>query len=298
MASSPPAAASAAPDNIKGVLWALLAAGLFSAVAAMAKIAVSEYHVLQILFFRQVVVFFSSLPPVVAAFPESLKTPRPGLHAVRLAGAFVALSCGIWAVAVLPLATATTLAFAQVFFVALLAMTFLGETVDRRRICAIGAGFAGVIVVMRPGAAGLIDPNALIPVAGAFGAAMAVTSVRKLSQTETTAALLVYQAVFVGVLAGAPLFWLWVTPDLGGLVLLFAMGVASSAGQWAGVQALRRGEASVVSNMEYVKLIYAAGLGYLLFAEVPDAYALAGAALIVISSAHVVHRESLNKRAS
>ena len=79
-------------NNVKGVLWALLATGLFATMTAMAKVAVTEYHVLQILFFRQIVVFASALPSIAAASPGSLRTRYPGLHAIRLVGAFVALS--------------------------------------------------------------------------------------------------------------------------------------------------------------------------------------------------------------
>ena len=284
------------PSNIRGILWALLATGIFAVVAAMAKIAVTEYHVLQILFFRQVIVLLSSLPTVAKGFPSSLKTKHPVIHGVRLLGAFVALSTSIWAVAVLPLTTAITLAFAQVFIVALLAMWLLREPVGWHRIAAVVVGFIGVVVVMRPGVDGLFNPFALIPLAGAFGAAFAVISVRRLSQTETTATLLFYQASFIGLMAGLPMIWLWSTPDLLGLILLVLMGVLATIGQWVGVKALRLGEASVIGNIQYTQLIYAAVLGYLLFGEVPDAYTLIGAAIIVGSALYIVHRETLKKR--
>lgn len=284
------------PSNVQGIFWALLATGLFSVVAAMAKVAVSDYHVLQILFFRQVVVFLSSLPSIAKSFPESLKTSHPGFHALRLVGAFTALSCGIWAVAVLPLTTAITLGFAQVFFVALLAIWILNEAVGMHRIAAVVLGFIGVLVVMRPGVEGFVDLYALIPILGALGAAAAVISVRKLSQTESTATLLVYQSVFAGVLAGVPLIWFWETPDLFGLLFLVAMGVLATAGQWVGVKALRLGDATVIGNIQYVKLIYAAGLGFVLFSEIPDVYTFSGAAIIVCSSVYMLHREAMRKR--
>lgn len=284
-------------DNARGILWALVAAALFAIVSAMAKFAVQDYHVLQILFFRQVAVFLSSLPAISRSFPDALRTRHPLLHTVRLIGAFVALSCGIWAVAVLPLTTATTLGFAQVFFTALLALWFLDEPVGRHRLAAIAVGFLGVLIVMRPGVAGLFDTRALIALLGALGAAMAVTSVRRLSQTETTATLLVYQSLFVGLLAGVPLFWLWTTPDLFGLLFLMAMGVLATLGQWIGVRALRLGEASVIGNIEYTKLIYAAVLGVVIFAEIPDAYTMAGAAIIIAAALYIFRRETRQHRA-
>lgn len=282
--------------NMQGVLWALLAAGLFATVAAMAKLAVTEFHVLQILFFRQVVLFLSSMPAIARDFPESLQTRHPGLHAARLAGAFVALASGIWAVAVLPLTTAITLSFAQVFFVALLALWFLREPVGRHRIGAVAAGFVGVIVVIRPGVEGFATLHALIPLAGALGAAVAVIAVRRLARTESTATLLVYQAGFIGLLAGVPLFWLWTTPDLKGLILLLSMGVLASAGQWVGVRALRLGEASVIGPVHYTQLVHAALLGLVLFGEIPDGATLTGAAIIVASALYILRREGARRR--
>ena len=281
--------------NTQGVLWALLAFALFAVVSAMAKIASVEYHVLQILFFRQLVVFLSCLPSIAKSFPSTLKTQHLGLHAARLMGAFVALSCGLWALTLLPLTTAITLGFVQVLFVALLAKFFLQERVGIHRLGAVVAGFVGVVIVMRPGAEGILNFAALVAVVGAMGGGVAVISIRKLSHTESTATLLVYQSGFVGLLAGVPLFWLWQSPDLRGLLLLLSMGVLATVGQWVGIKALRMGEASVIGNIQYVQLIYAAILGYFLFGEIPDAYTLTGAGVIISAALYIVYRERLAK---
>lgn len=278
-------------DNTRGILWALGAAACFATVAAMAKGAVDEFHVLQILFFRQMVVFASTLPTVARTLPDSLKTKHPGWHALRLAGAFASLACGIWAVAVLPLTTATTLGFANVFFVALLAMWFLNERVGWHRIAAIVAGFIGVVIVMRPGVDAGVATYAVIPLGAALGAAVARLAVRKLSQTESTATLLVYQSLFVGVMSGVPLLWLWVTPGFFDVVYLLTMGVLATLGQWIGIKALRLGEASVVSSIDYTQLIYAAVLGFAVFGEVPDLYTVVGACVIVGAAVYMFHRE-------
>lgn len=280
-------------NTLQGTLWALLATALFATVAAMAKVAVSEYHVLQILLIRQGIVFLSAVPSLLKTFPNSLKTQHPVLHALRLLGSFTALSTNIWAVAVLPLTTAVTLAFAQVFFAALLALKFLNEPVGVHRIAAIVVGFVGVVVVMRPGIDGLIDRNALIPVVGAFGAAVAVTCVRRLSQTESTATLLAHQAIFIGAMAGAPQIWLWVTPSWPDFIFLVSLGILATIAQWAGIKALRLGEVSIIGAIEYMKLIYASILGYALFDEVPDLHTVAGAAIIVGSSIYIFQRETM-----
>jgi drug/metabolite transporter (DMT)-like permease len=284
------------PDNVKGILWALLSTAMYALVAAMAKVAVTEYHVLQILFFRQVIVFLSCVPSIARSFPGSLKTRYPVIHGWRLVGAFTALSFGIWAVSVLPLTTAITLGFAQVFFVALLAQAFLKETVTIHRLLAIITGFVGVAVVMRPGIEGIVDIYALIPLLGALGSGVAVISVRKLSQTESTATLLTYQALFVGILSGVPLLWLWKTPDLTALLFMLCMGIVATVGQWCGIKSLRTGEASIVSNVQYMQLIYAAILGFFLFGEVPDVYTTIGAITIIGSSVYMLRYETRQKK--
>ncbi|OED35013.1 hypothetical protein AB833_31655 [Chromatiales bacterium (ex Bugula neritina AB1)] len=103
---------------------------------------------------------------------------------------------------------------------------------------------------------------------------------------------MVYQALFVGILAAIPLYWLWVTPDLSGLLFLLAMGALTTCGQWIGVKALRLADASVIGNIQYVQLVYASILGFLLFDEIPDSYTMAGAAIIIASSIYILHRES------
>ncbi|MEM7210906.1 MAG: DMT family transporter [Pseudomonadota bacterium] len=278
-------------SNLKGILWALLAACLFSIGVAMAKHAAFEFHVLQILFFRQLVVFLSVVPELARDLPNQLKTAHPGLHLIRLTGAFTALAGGIWAVTVLPFSTAVTLGFAQVFFVTLLAALFLGERVGPYRVGAVVVGFLGVVVAMRPGAEGVLDLNALIPIAGAFGAGVAIVSVRRLSQTESTATLLAWQALFVGALSGVPMLWFWVTPGLGDLAFLLAMGIVAATGQWIGVRAIRLGEAVVIGPIEYTKLIYATVIGYFAFAELPDVWTVTGAAIIVGSALFILYRE-------
>lgn len=276
---------------MQGLLWGLLAMVFFAVVAAMAKVAVADYHVLQILLFRQAVIFLSTIPDLARTFPHLLKTDRPWWHAVRLIGAFLALSTGIWAVAVLPLTTAITLSFARVLLVSLLALWILKEPVGPRRMGAVMVGFVGVIIAMRPGVEDLIDLNALIPLAGALGAAFAMISVHKLSQTESTATLLVYQAVFVGLAAAIPMYWVWITPDLYDFLFLTAMGVLATLAQWFGVRAMRLGEASVIGNVDYTQLIWAAIIGYLVWQEIPDAYTLLGAAIIIGSSLYIFRRE-------
>ena len=274
--------------NTQGVLWAILATAFYTIATAMSKMAVTEFHVLQVLLFRQIAVLLLVLPRTLKTFPANLKTDFPKLHALRLIGAFIGMACTIWALAYLPLTTAVVLAFSRTFFVALLAIFFLGELVGQRRTFALVVGIAGVMIVTRPGFQHVSSLGVLIGLVAAMAAAVAVTCTKKLSQTDSPETLLLYQAGFIGFLAGVSMFWFWQTPDWPSLALLVGFGVMSTIGQWIGIIALRLGDASIITGIDYVALIHAAILGYLLFAEIPDIYVVVGAVLIVISAIAVM----------
>ena len=280
------------PGNVRGTLFALVAAALFTVVSAIVKYAARDYHIAQILLFRQVVMFAIISPVVWRHFPYSLRTKRPVLHIIRLFGALTALSLSFVAVAHLPLATAISLSFTKTMFVTVLAIPMLGEVVGWRRFLAIAVGFVGMLIMLRPDPGSAISIYALFAVIAAGGAALAVASVRKLSNTETAETMLSFQAIFVGLIVAIPAIYFWKTPDLSGLVALVAIGAVSAAAQWMGVSAYKAGEVSVVTGMEYTKLIYATIIGIVVFSEWPDVKSLIGAFIIVAASAFTIWREN------
>lgn len=279
------------PGNVQGTIWALAATAMFVMVAALVKLASQDYHIVQILFFRQAVMLLLVAPTILRHFPHSLRTARPGLHLLRLCGALTALSLGFTALAHLPLATATTLSFAKIFFVTLIAIPMVGEKIGWHRFTSILVGFIGVLIMLRPDPGAAVSPYAFVAIMGAAGAALAVVSVRKLIQTESTVTLLSYQAIFVGGVVALPAFWFWQIPDLPGLLLLLSIGFGSFVGQWLGVQSYRAGEVSVVTSMEYTKLIYATIIGIIVFSEWPDLNSLIGAAIIISAAIYTIIRE-------
>jgi len=280
-------------SSIKGLVLGFCAVGLFSLTGVMAKLASADFHILQILFFRQMIVFISILPFLSRDFPAVLKTKQPFLHGVRLLGAFTSLALGLWAISVLPLTTAVVLMFSQTFFVVLLAHWYLGEKIGLYRMGAICMGFVGVVIVARPETTSFINVDALIAIGAATGASVALVCVRKLSQVESTATLLSYQAIFVGLLAGIPMFWFWKTPNVNELIFLLSMGGIATLAQWVGIKALRFGEASIISSIKYTELVFASIFGFWIFDEIPDAQTLIGASVIILSGLLMIHREYL-----
>ncbi|WP_461538442.1 DMT family transporter [Spongorhabdus nitratireducens] len=268
----------------RGVILALVSTALFTITGVIVRLLSERIDVFQILFFRQLVFITLLTPAMYGAMDKLLKPQLIRLHLFRIAGAFAALYLGFVCISNIPLADATALGFMQVLFVALISQVFLSESVGKGRMFTIVAGFAGVMLVVRPEFANPSSIYILAGLGGALGAAVAVVCVRRMAQTESRVVMLAYQAVFVGLIALIPSISLWQWPTVYELLLLTAVGVISSVAQWVGVTAYREGEANIVANVEYVKMIYSILLGYWLFAEVPDLLAVIGAAIIIASA--------------
>ena len=272
------------PPTAKGILLALMSTALFTFVGVLVRILSDDIGVFQILFFRQLVFVALLIPAIVKNIDLLLKPKHLKLHTFRILGAFAALSLGFVTVSNIPLADATALGFTQVLFVAAVSYLFLAETVSASRLFTIITGFVGVMMVVQPSFEQSSLTYTLLGLAGAFGAAVAVICVRKVAQIESKITLLAYQAIFVGLMALVPSLLNWTWPNGEQLLLLVCVGVLSSIAQWIGVTAYKYGEANVIANVEYVKIIYSMAIGYWLFAETPNGLAMFGGLTIILSA--------------
>jgi len=268
----------------KGILLALISTAMFVCVGVIVRTLSDTIDPFQILLFRQVVFITILMPTMVSNTQILLKPNKIGLHILRVSGAFIALYFGFLTVSNLPFADATALGFIQVLFVALISNIFLSEQINAARKFTIVVGFIGVMFIVRPTFIGASAVYILCGVIAALGAAIAVVCVRRVAQTEPRITLLAYQAIFVALLVLVPAMYTWQWPTLNEWMLLILVGVLSSVAQWIGISAYKLAEANVVANVEYVKIIYSLLIGYWLFAEQPDSYAIAGAVIIIISA--------------
>ncbi|MBA4610397.1 DMT family transporter [Stappia taiwanensis] len=283
---------SSLPGNLRGILWMLVAGLFFTTMVTLIKLLGARLHVTEIILIRQIFMAMIVAPTIVAGLPGSLVTRHGHLHALRIACASVAMFAGFTAVVHLPLADATALSFSKTFFVTIFAILFLGETVGRHRWLATIAGFIGVLVILRPDAGGGVNLYAGLAVAGAAAAAVVMILIRKLSQFERPVTILTYQAVFVGVIMLPFAIANWKTPTPAEWGLLVIAGFVSWAGQMCNIRAFRAGEASAIAAFDYVRLLYATAIGFLLFSDLPGLHTLAGATLIVAAALYTAWREA------
>ncbi|MFZ1812881.1 MAG: DMT family transporter [Rhizobiaceae bacterium] len=285
----------ALPDNAKGSLVLLCAAFFFTLMATSVKLLGSHLHVTQILLVRQIVMSAIVAPMILRGFPGVLATRRPGLQLVRIGFALAAMLLGFTAVIHLPLADATAIGFAKSFFVTILAVVLLSEPVGPRRWAAVAAGFAGVIIMVKPGTDGF-SIYGLMAIVGAASAGTVMVIIRILSRTESNTTILTWQALGVGLMMLVPAVWFWKWPEPWEWLMLLGMGFVSYVGQMLNIMAYRLGEASVMASLDYVRLIYATIIGFLVFSTLPGVNTWVGAGLIVAASIYTIRREARRKQ--
>ena len=161
-----------ASANLRGIAWMGGTVLWLSLMALAARELAAIYNVFQIVFARNAVGFLVILAIVLHQGPVAMRTGRFGMHILRNLFHIAAVACWFYGIALLPLAEVTVLELTLPIWVLLLATPILDERMTPSRLTAVGLGFLGVLIVLRPGLA-IVDPVALVVLAGAVGFAAA-----------------------------------------------------------------------------------------------------------------------------
>ncbi len=280
-----------------GIVLVVTATLAFTLMAALVRFLGQEVPLGEIVFARS---FFALIPLLGmilwrGQLATALHTRNPFGHFSRSVFGAFGMFLNFAALALLPLADSTAISFATPIFSVVLAAIFLGEVIRIRRWSAVGVGFVGVLVMLWPFVGEYQDSNAtlgaLLGLSGALVVAGAMTQVRHLSRTESTASLVFYFSITCCLCALATLPWGWVTPTPREFVLMVTMGLLGGVGQILMTESYRHAPASVVAPFAYTAMIYSIVIGYLWFGEVPQTVVLAGAAIVIAAGLFVIWRE-------
>ena len=254
------------------------------------------YPVGQVLFLR----FFIGFIPIFFIIPREkllsfYKTSRPGLHAFRAftgAAAIIALFIGLRE---LPLADVVSLTFGGPIFVTVASIFFLSEKVGMKRWSAVFLGFIGMLIIVQPA---FIDLNFyyITPIVFCIFFACVAISVRSLSRTEPNYRIAFYFTRLCSILGIATFFnGDWVLPTKIDMAIFIIMGLCGSVANLLLTQSYRLAEASLVTPIKYLSLVFAIVFGFLIWSEIPKLLTLFGALLVITSSLIIFMRETNSK---
>ena len=198
-------------------------------------------------------------------------------------------------ISILPLTTAATIMFMSPVILTILSIPLLGEKVGLRRWIGIVIGFTGAVVVMRPGTDS-IQLSVLIVLAAACTHALYQIFTRKLGTGDRPMTSLFYTGITGALVMSAVAPFYWQPVAASDWPLFVFAGIAGGIGHLCLIRAFRHAPASVVAPFSYSSLLWATGFGYLLFDDLPSAWTLSGATLIIASGLYIFHREQTLKR--
>nr|WP_238995693.1 DMT family transporter [Sphingomonas solaris] len=222
---------------------------------------------------------------------RAVRTRRPLAHLSRAGLGLGSMTLNFIALAMLPLADATTIGFSAPLFATILSALVLREKVGRHRWLAVAIGLAGVAVAMRPGGASLPAAGLAIALAGALGTGAVNITLRQIGRTEGVAATVFWFTVISLAVSGLGLPFFAGSHDWQLWALLVLIGVSGGCVQICNTASLRLAPVAVVVPFDYLQLLWAMLFGWVLWATVPGPATLAGGGLIVASGLYTVWRE-------
>jgi drug/metabolite transporter (DMT)-like permease len=255
------------------------------------------YPVGQVLFLR----FFIGFIPIFFIIPRDkilsfYKTSRPGLHAFRAISGALAIIALFYGLRELPLADVVSLTFGGPIFVTIASIFFLSEKVGIKRWSAVFLGFIGMVLIVQPA---FIELNYyyISPIIFCIFFACVAISVRSLSKTEANYTIAFYFTFLCMIIGLCSMFFVdWIVPTKIDFLIFVVMGLCGSIANLLLTQSYRLSEASLVTPIKYLSLVFAILFGFFIWNEVPKALTLVGAALVVLSSLIIFVRESQLKK--
>ncbi|MEQ5819724.1 DMT family transporter [Halomonas sp. SCS19] len=288
-------------SSFKGIGFMCLGVLCLALGDAISKWLGEVHSPLQIIFFRTLV----SLPLIMLLAHQggglrTLSTRRPGVHLIRGLIYTGTMGCFVLGLTMMPLAEGTAIAFAAPLFVSLLSVPLLGERVSVPVVLASLVGFAGVLVIVRPGSEG-ISLGALSMLGAAVFYALMMITARRYGAREHLWAMVFYMTLVPFVVTGVALPLVWQVPALEHWPAFLMSGVLGVGATAFITLAFRHAPAAIAAPFDYTAMLWAVLLGWMIWDEVPDLGVLIGGTLIIASGLAIAYQEgrtSLKRRPS
>ena len=280
----------------RGIAYMVASTALFAAINAIVKWELAFYPVGEVAFYRAL---FALVTVAVIILPRSgiavFRTRRYLGHLQRGVSQFGSMTCMFFAFSLMSLGSAVAISFAAPLFTTLLSIVILKERVGIHRWSALVVGFVGVIIVTEPGA-GTFNLGALFAITNALLSSSVAIAIRRMSITESTETLTIYQMIVITACTCFLLPFGFVPPSLLDAGALAVAGVGNGIAQYWWTRSLTLAPPSAVVPFNYLSLVWATILGLAVWGDVPTPHLLIGAAVVVASGLYILWRETVRRR--
>lgn len=292
---TPTGGAAPTSNAVKAVLLIVTSAFFFAMGHAGAKYLTSDLHPFVIAFWRNLFALLPFLPWIARNGLRSMHTNRLGFHFLRALANAASMIFWFMALSMMALADATALSMVGPLFAMMFAGLFLRERIEGQRWWALAFGMAGALVIVRPGfeAVGL---GAILVLMRGVAQGINKVMAKSLTRTEDSGVIVAYLLILATPITLIPALFVWQWPTIPDLVVLVGMGAVGAIANICMVRAYAIVDVSMVEPVTFTRLVWAALLGYLIFAEFPDYWTWIGGAMIVAATSYISHRETSVKK--
>jgi drug/metabolite transporter (DMT)-like permease len=278
----------------RGFLLALASGVAFQCLNVTLKVLVHELPPMQVASMRWIAGILCIAPFALAAGRGAIHTRDLRLHGLR--AIFHSSGYALWysAVGLIPLATTAALSFTGPLFVTIGAALFLGERVNGARWTGVLAGFAGVLMILRPGLVEM-NPGALMMLAAVPLIAGSNLVAKVVAGRDTPVQVVFWQTVLAAIVFAPFGLWFWQQPNAAQWALALGAGFFGTLGYFLMTWAFRLLDISAVQPLAFLAIIWASLFDVVFFGKTADAWTFVGAAIIVAAGTAIVHREARRK---
>ena len=284
------ALAGGASKNLRGMGFMLMAAILLSTMNGITRHLSAEVHPFEIVFFRSAIGIIVLVPILARTGFVSLKTKKFDLHVWRTAINLVAMLTYFLALSIAPLAEVVALGFTAPLFAAVLAVLILREALSMKRLVSLGVGFAGALILIRPGFEE-VGRGTILVLVSAVTWGVTVIIIKSLARTESSLTMTAYLSILLTPMSFVAAVFVWEWPTMTQFAWLISLGFLGTGGQLCIAQALREADAMVVLPVDFTKLIFASLIGYFFFAEIADIWIWTGGIVIFAAATYLAFGE-------
>ncbi len=280
-----------------GILWMLLSCALLSAVAVLGRqAALAGVPLFQIVFLRLAFAAVAFAPMLAVRGPGMARTPHLRLYLVRVATGLVAMTTWFLALSLTTVGEVQAIGFLTPLFATIGAGLILHEVIGWRRWTAILIGFAGAMIILRPGI-GPASPGTWVAVAAALGMAASSLFIKQLADRDHPDTVVLITTLMQSVVALGPGLWVWQSLSLELWAVFAAMGALGMLGHITMARAFRAADASIVMGIDFARLPFTVLFGWFAFGELIDLWTWIGAGIIFAAALYTARRERRLARA-
>jgi drug/metabolite transporter (DMT)-like permease len=285
-------AAPTTSDPVAGVIWITISMALFAGLAVFSRQAMNAgLHPFEVVFLRNAFACLLLVPLLVYRGRSLLRSERFDLYGMRVVVSLLSMQGWFYALSLIPIGELTAISYLAPLFGTLGAVFLLGETVRIRRWTALGVGFLGAMIILRPSGAAM-GVGQLCALFSAVMAGLTAVLVKQLTARDDPDKIVFLTNALLLPLSLVPALFVWRWPTLEVLPALIGMGVCAVLGHVSVVRGYAATDASLAMTFEFSKLPFAVGIAYLTFGEVIDAWTWIGALIIFASAVYITRREA------